>query len=536
MTDLLEAAPPPPGQPAIHETVRRDLVIGIDCSTSATKAIAWDRDGEAAGAGRVEISLSNPKPGHFEQDPAAWWGSLTQALELLFAAVDPARVAGLAISNQRETFGFFDPDGTALAPATLWLDERARRQVERFGAEFGGARLHAISGKPLDIIPCLFRIIWFREHQPELVARAARIAEVHAFLAFHLTGRWATSIASADPTGLIDMRAMTWSDEILAAAGIPRAALPDLVRPGGLIGSVTAQAAAATGLLPGTPVIAGGGDGQCAGTGAGVLTPGRAYVNLGTAMVSGLYGRRYLYDVSFRTETAIAEEGYIYETCLRSGTFLVDWVMRELLAGRAAGADDFRALEAEAATSPVGAGGVVFLPYLQGVMDAALGQCGARRAGRPVGLLAPRRHLPGCAGRPSPAPGRDEPAGERGGRRRDRPFRRHRRGCGLRSLAADPGRRHRPPGKAGGDGGGLLAWRGDGRRRRHRLVSDHRRCLGGDVGCFVAHILSRSGAREPLPRTARHSCRSLARPCRLEPAPVRFRGAGRWLSRPTGTR
>ena len=75
------------------------------------------------------------------------------------------------------------------------------------------------------------------------------------------------------------------------------------------------------------------------------------------------------YDVSFRTETAIAEEGYIYETCLRSGTFLVDWVMRELLAGRAAGADDFRALEAEAATSPVGAGGVVFLPYLQGVMD-----------------------------------------------------------------------------------------------------------------------------------------------------------------------
>ncbi len=349
--------------------MRRDLVIGIDCSTSATKAIAWDRDGEVAGAGRVEISLSNPKPGHFEQDPAAWWGSLTQALELLFAAVDPARVAGLAISNQRETFGFFDPDGTALAPATLWLDERARRQVERFGAEFGGARLHAISGKPLDIIPCLFRIIWFREHQPELVARAARIAEVHAFLVFHLTGRWATSIASADPTGLIDMRAMTWSDEILAAAGIPRAALPDLVRPGGLIGSVTAQAAAATGLLPGTPVIAGGGDGQCAGTGAGVLTPGRAYVNLGTAMVSGLYGRRYLHDVSFRTETAIAEEGYIYETCLRSGTFLVDWVMRELLAGRAAGADDFRALEAEAATSPVGAGGVVFLPYLQGVMD-----------------------------------------------------------------------------------------------------------------------------------------------------------------------
>ena len=88
--------------------MRRDLVIGIDCSTSATKAIAWDRDGEVAGAGRVEISLSNPKPGHFEQDPAAWWGSTHPGPGALFAAVDPARIAGLAISNQRETFGFFD--------------------------------------------------------------------------------------------------------------------------------------------------------------------------------------------------------------------------------------------------------------------------------------------------------------------------------------------------------------------------------------------------------------------------------------------
>jgi sugar (pentulose or hexulose) kinase len=349
--------------------MNKDLVVGIDSSTSATKAIAWSAEGAQIAQGRAPIALANPAPGYFEQDPAEWWGSTAAALRTLTASVDPARIAGVAISNQRETFSIFTEDGEALRPGMVWLDDRARAQERRFGAAFGAERVHAISGKPLDVIPCLYRIIWLKENEPELFARAARIAEVHGYLCFRLTGRWATSTASADPTGMLDMRRLDWSDDILAAAGIPLDRLLPVISPGALIGEVTDGAAAATGLLSGTPVFAGGGDGQCAGTGVAALQRGRAYINLGTALVSGTYSPDYAYDPAFRTEIAIADSGYIFETCVRSGTFLLDWLAREMFGmDPAQQAETHASLEAQAAASPIGAGGVLLLPYWQGCM------------------------------------------------------------------------------------------------------------------------------------------------------------------------
>jgi sugar (pentulose or hexulose) kinase len=349
----------------------RDLVIGIDSSTSATKAIAWDPEGRVVAEGRAPIALSNPHPGWFEQDPGEWWGSTAAALQQVTAKIDAARIAAIGISNQRETFGVFTADGTPLRPGTVWLDERARAQQKSFGARFGADRLHEISGKPLDITPCLFRMLWLREVEPKVMDRGERMAEVHGYLTFKLTGQWATSLASADPMGVIDMKARTWSKEILAAAGVDPAMMPRLVVPGDQSGEVSAEAAAATGLKAGTPVIAGGGDGQCAGTGAGVSAdrPGRAYVNLGTAVVSGSYGRHYAHHRAFRTEVAVADEGYIYETCMRSGTFMVDWLTREVMRAEPGKQKELiAALEAEAAASPIGANGLVMVPYWQGCM------------------------------------------------------------------------------------------------------------------------------------------------------------------------
>jgi xylulokinase len=349
--------------------MNKDLIVGIDSSTSATKAIAWAADGTLVAEGRAPIALANPQPGFFEQDPEDWWRSTASALKMLTAKVDPARIAGLAISNQRETFSIFTESGEALRPGMVWLDDRARAQEHRFGASFGAERIHAISGKPLDVIPCLYRILWLQDNEPALLDRAERIAEVHGFLAFRLTGRWATSTASADPMGMIDMTRRDWSDDILAAAGLPRDKLLALVPPGAFIGEVNEPAAGATGLPLGTPVFAGGGDGQCAGTGVAALQPGRAYINLGTAVVAGTYSAHYGHDPAFRTEIAIADEGYIFETCVRSGTFLLDWLAGEMFGVEPARKVELLSrLEAEAAASPVGAGGVMLMPYWQGCM------------------------------------------------------------------------------------------------------------------------------------------------------------------------
>ena len=346
-----------------------DLVIGVDSSTTATKAIAWDAKGRAVAEGRAAVPLSNPQPGWFEQEASDWTSALTTALKQLSRKIDMKRVAGLAISNQRESFAQFDKNDRALRPGTLWLDERAPKQAKGLAAKLGAEHLRGISGKPADTTPCIARCAWFAENMPAMWKKTAMTAEVHGVLTHFLTGHWHTSTASADPMGLIDMARYDWSDELLAAVGLNRNQVPKLFRPGEVMGEVTPAAAKLTGLKAGTPVAAGGGDGQCAGTGTNVFVKGRAYINMGTACVSGSSGTAYAHAQAFRTLTAVAEEGYIYETCLRTGTFLVNWTVENLFnADPAKNPQIFKQLENEAAASPIGANGIVVMPHWSGSM------------------------------------------------------------------------------------------------------------------------------------------------------------------------
>jgi sugar (pentulose or hexulose) kinase len=341
-----------------------DLVIGIDASTTATKAIAWDAQGRAHGEGRSPVAISNPHPGWWEQNPQDWWSSAATALKDVLRQVEPKRIAAVSISNQRETFGIFDKNGEALRPGMVWLDQRSHAEVERLAQAIGAERIHRISGKPADVTPCLYRFLWLASNERETWGKADKVAEVHGFLTFKLTGEWATSTASADPAGALDMERMEWSQDLLAAAKTPIEKMPRLSRPGEVMAEVSEAAAAETGLTAGTPLVAGGGDGQCAGTGTNVLEKGRAYANLGTALVSGNYAREYATGRAFRTMTAVAEEGYIYEAVLRTGTFLVNWFVQEFLSlGARDDAGIFKRLEAEAASVPIGSNGLIAVPY-----------------------------------------------------------------------------------------------------------------------------------------------------------------------------
>jgi len=251
----------------------------------------------------------------------------------------------------------------------LWLDERGRSEIDRLVEALGREEIHRLSGKPVDLTPCLYRCAWFQAHMPEIWQKTAKTAEVHGVLVHKLTGEWVTSTASADPMGLLDMVKQDWSDTLIDVIGLKRAQLPELVRPGQRIAMLTKAASQATGLPQDVMVIAGGGDGQCAGTGANVFEKGRAYINLGTAVVSGSFGETYAFDPAFRTMNAVAERGYIYESCQRTGTFLVNWLVEQLFnveAGK--NPQIFKTLEAEAAQSPIGANGLALVPYWSGCM------------------------------------------------------------------------------------------------------------------------------------------------------------------------
>ncbi len=344
-----------------------DLVLGIDASTTACKAIAFDARGVAAGEGRAPIALQHPAPDAWEQDAEAWWTALGAATRELTTKVDAARIVGLSIAQQRETFVVTSESGEPLAPGIVWMDHRCKRDVTRAIEAIGAERLHAVSGKPPCTTPSLYKIMGLFAREPTLLGRTGKVLDVHALLAWRLTGRCATSLASADPTGMLDMVAGDWSAELFSLAGLARRHLPELALPGVVLGRVTREASLATGLPEGLPVVAGAGDGQAAGLGAGLVDGRTAYLNLGTAVVSGVLASSYRHARAFRTLFAAQPGSYFLETDLQGGTFTVTWLVEKLLGRRLPEA--LVELEAEASRVAPGADGLVLVPYWNGVMN-----------------------------------------------------------------------------------------------------------------------------------------------------------------------
>jgi xylulokinase len=272
-------------------------VIGIDCSTTATKAVVWDEMGNSVAEGRAAFPLESPRSGWYEQDAEKWWRSIMTALKEAAARVDTGLIRAIGITHQRESFVCTDDEGRPLRQAILWLDARSYREVDRYGSD----RFHEITGKPPSMTPALYKLFWLRTNEPELLDRTSRVLDVHAFLVRRLTGEWRTSWACADPLGLLDMQSFDWSDEILGEIGLERGQMVELSPPGSIVGELDEDVANETGLPPGLPVVGGAGDGQAAGLGANVTEAGKAYLNLGTALVSGTYSDDYSWGREFRT-------------------------------------------------------------------------------------------------------------------------------------------------------------------------------------------------------------------------------------------
>ncbi|UVK38364.1 xylulose kinase [Mesorhizobium sp. AR10] len=340
-----------------------DVVIGIDASTTAVKAIAFTRDGEELFQARETYPLSNPRPGHFEQDAEHWWTALLGALRQVTEAVGASRVAAISIAHQRETFTLIDDAGKPLIPAILWLDERARPQVARLSAELGREAIRDWSGKPPDPTPALYAIAWLAEHQPQVLAKAAALVDVHGFFVLRLTGRLVTSTASADPLGLLDVEKGIWHPELVAAAGLRPDQLPELVAPGMVCGGLSESVAGLTGLKAGTPIVVGAGDGQAMGLGMGVYGEGKTYLSLGSGVVSGCYSGTVTTSDAFRTLVSPTGSGFMLETVLRSGMQLVDWIVRTT------GSPSAAALEKAAVNVAAGSEGLLVMPYWAGVMS-----------------------------------------------------------------------------------------------------------------------------------------------------------------------
>ena len=335
------------------------LVIAVDCSTTASKAIVVGSDGRVVGEGSHPLETTSPAPHWFEQQAEDWWTATDLAVRRAVEAIDdPAAVAAVCITHQRESFACLDGDGDPLRPAILWMDGRAHAEARRYGTE----RVEALSGKPVDITPGLYKLLWLRDHEPDTMGRCDHIADVHTYLAHAMTGRWVSSTASVDPLAVIDQRTGDYSDELLELAGLRRGQLPDLVPTGTSLGPLRPEVADAWGLSRDVAVIAGIGDGQAAGIGLGVTDPGAAYLVLGTAVVIGSETTSYLPARAYRSMISAMPDHTTVETFSSSGTYLPTWFRQQFGDPGLAGAPD-PSLERAAAALPVGSERLLTLPY-----------------------------------------------------------------------------------------------------------------------------------------------------------------------------
>ncbi len=342
-----------------------DVVLGIDVSTTATKAVLVDEAGLVRGIGTAEYPLSHPRPLWSEQDSSWWWdGACTAIREGLGASsVSPDEVVAVGLTGQMHGLVLLDAAGDVLRPAILWNDQRTGRECEWIRATLGLDRLVAITGNDALAGFTAPKLVWIREHEPAVWDRVAHILLPKDYVRLRLTGDFATDKADGSGTILFDLRERDWSPEVAGALGIDTRWLPTTFEGPDVTGRVTATASAATGLPIGTPIVAGGGDQAASAVGAGAVVPGRATISLGTSGVIFATTSEPLYEPAGRVHAfchAIPGRWHLM-TVMLSAAGSLRW-FRDV----AAPGEGYDALTREAAQVGAGSDGLLFLPYLSG--------------------------------------------------------------------------------------------------------------------------------------------------------------------------
>jgi xylulokinase len=339
--------------------------LGIDASTTATKALLMNADGKVLGVASTEYTYETPQPLWAEQHPDLWWQATVAGIRQVLAQtqVDPADVQGVGLTGQMHGLVLLDAAGEVLRPAILWNDQRTGAQCDEIRRRLGKARLIQLTGNDALTGFTAPKILWVREQEPEVYAQAAHVLLPKDYVRYRLTGGFATDKAGAAGTLLLDVKARDWSPEVLDALDIPSEWLPKTHEGPEVTGHISVEAAEATGLKAGTPVVGGGGDQSAQAVGVGAVEPGIVALTLGTSGVV----------FASTGEPFVEPEGRLHAFChavpgrwhlmgvMLSAAGSLRWYRDTLALGV-----DFDALLAPATDVPPGSEGLLFLPYLTG--------------------------------------------------------------------------------------------------------------------------------------------------------------------------
>ena len=314
------------------------MLLAHDLGTTGDKASLHDDTGALVAAVTEGYPTRYAAGGVAEQDPEDWWHAVGAATRRLLTrtGTSASQVTAVGFSGQMMGAVLLDDALRPVRPALIWADHRSGEQARTLASRVGDAEGYAVTGHRLNPTYSLTKAMWVRDHEPQAWSRVRWIAQAKDFVVARLTGTLVTDPSDASSTNAYDQRTGRWSQELLAAAGIEPRLLPPVVASTTVVGGVAPAAAVECGLLAGTPVVIGGGDGPLAAVGAGVVGPeDGAYLYLGSSSWVSLASEQPLHDPERRTMTFnhVVPGRFVPTATMVAGAGSLQWVVETLHPG-----------------------------------------------------------------------------------------------------------------------------------------------------------------------------------------------------------
>lgn len=355
--------------------VDKTLILAHDIGTTGNKATLYTSNGEALCSTFYGYETSFPQVGWAEQNPLDWWEAFCVSTKQLIAksGINPAQIACVTFSGQMMGCVLVDRQGCPLRSAIIWADMRAEQEALDLLNRLGMELVYRITGHRISSSYSGAKLMWVKRHQPEIYRDTYKILHAKDFLAYRLTGVFATDYSDASGMNLFDIVKKEWSAEIIDAWGMDAEKLPEAYPSTHVVGEVSSQAAEETGLCPGTPVVIGGGDGSCAAVGAGVVTEGEAFNYIGSSSWIALATDQPIFDPKMRTYTWVHLDPTKYSPngTMQAAGASYQWLRDRLYsyekeAAESKGVSVYEVMNEEAKQSVPGANRLIYLPYLLG--------------------------------------------------------------------------------------------------------------------------------------------------------------------------
>ncbi|SES75477.1 xylulokinase [Salinibacillus kushneri] len=350
------------------------FLLAHDIGTTGNKATLYSQYGELIASISYKYPTYYPEVGWAEQEPEDWWQAVCVSTKQLIeqSGIRTSQIESVSFSAQMQGVVSVDYNGNLLRKAIIWADMRAEQEADHLRHRLGLEKVYQITGHRISSSYSGSKIVWIKNHQPEIYQATYKHLHVKDYLIYKLTGKFGTDFSDASGMNLLDISNKKWSEEIIEEWEIDIDKLPDLYPSSHIIGEVTSKAAEETGLSPDTPVVMGGGDGSCAAVGAGIVDEGDIFNYIGSSSWISLSSTEPIYDKEMRTFTFVHLDDCKYLPCgtMQAAGASFQWMGDRIFRNEENHLEPnetiYDLMNREASTSQPGSNQLLFLPYMMG--------------------------------------------------------------------------------------------------------------------------------------------------------------------------